>query len=203
MSDPAYFPEEANVIEQLFDAGLSVFHLRKPGSDRQAYRNLITEIHERYHDRVALHHFHDLLSEFKAIKRLHYPESNRKQMEESEDFEEPVLRYCIRSTSIHNSEELEELKGFDYTFYGPVFNSISKPGYQGIAAVDTVLPKRKSNVEVIALGGIAPEKTEQLKRMGFDGMAVLGAIWKDKTRALSNFKKMLTAVQRMNIEFEV
>ena len=53
LSEPAYFKGEASLINQLFEAGLSVFHLRKPDSDRLTYASLIAEIELRYHDRIA------------------------------------------------------------------------------------------------------------------------------------------------------
>lgn len=192
LSDPTYFKGEASLINQLFEAGLPVFHLRKPGSDRLTYASLIAEINERYHDRIALHGFHEVIIDFPSIKRLHYPEWLRKQICKDEIHrKDPALENCIRSTSIHHLKELDQLEGFDYTFYGPVFNSISKPGYAGVAGADLVLPERKNDVRIIALGGIDAGKVAQIKHIGFDGLATLGAIWNKKEQALDNFKKLV------------
>lgn len=192
LSDPAYFKGEASLINQLFEAGLPVFHLRKPGSDRLTYASLIAEIHECYHDRIALHAFHEVIIDFPFIKRLHYPEWLRKQICKDEvHSEDPALRDCTRSTSVHHLKDLNQLKGFDYTFYGPVFNSISKSGYRGVAGADLVLPERKNGVKIIALGGISAEKVPQIRHMGFDGLAALGAIWNKKEQALDNFKQLV------------
>lgn len=192
LSDPAYFKGEASLINQLFEAGLSVFHLRKPDSERGTYASLIGKIHERYHHRIALHAYHEIIIDFPSIKRLHYPEWLRKQICKDEiHSEDPVLTNCTLSTSIHHLKELDQLEGFDYTFYGPVFNSISKPGYAAVADADLVLPERKNDVRIIALGGIDARKVAQIKRLGFDGLAVLGTIWNKKEQALDNFKQLI------------
>jgi thiamine-phosphate pyrophosphorylase len=191
LSEPAYFNGEASLINQLFEAGLSVFHLRKPGSDRLTYASLIAEIDVRYHDKIALHGFHDLILNFPSIKRLHFPEWLRKQtFKDGIPGPGAALKNRTWSTSIHHLKDLDQLKGFDYTFYGPVFDSISKTGYAGIADADLILPERNNNLRIIALGGINAGNVSQVKHMGFDGLAALGAIWKKKEQALDNFKQL-------------
>ena len=200
LSEPAYFKAEAGLINQLFEAGLSVFHLRKPDSDRLTYASLIAEIDTRYHDRIALHGFHDLTLDFPSIKRLHYPEWLRKQtFKDGVHSADAALENCIWSTSVHHLKDLDQLEGFDYTFYGPVFNSISKPGYAGIAGAELVLPERKNNVRIIALGGVDAEKVVQVKRMGFDGLAALGAIWNKKEQAIYNFKQLVDKAKTIQL----
>ncbi|WEK17487.1 MAG: thiamine phosphate synthase [Candidatus Pedobacter colombiensis] len=189
ISDPVYFKDEARLINRLFEAGMSLFHLRKEGFTRQAYAALIAGIDECYHDRIAMHQFHELAGDFPLIKRLHYPEWLRKETIAS-DLAAIMDNYTL-STSIHHLANLKNLAGFAYTFYGPVFNSISKPGYTGTANTDFVLPEHSNHTKVIALGGITAEKIEQVKQMDFDGFAVLGAIWSKKEEAVNNLKKLI------------
>lgn len=192
ISAPNYFKGEASLINSLFENGMPVFHLRKEGVDRLAYARLMEEIDESYHNRIALHQFHELILDFPAVKRLHYPEWLRKQ-NTSEQFTEGL----ILSTSIHHLVDLETLKGFDYTFYGPVFNSLSKSGYKGITDADFVLPERvPGRTKAIALGGIDVEKIDTVNSMGFDGLAVLGAIWNDHLKAIAAFKALADKVKR-------
>lgn len=191
LSEPTYFKDEASLVNQLFEAGLALFHLRKPESDRHTYASFIKEIDECYHDRIALHGFHDLILDFPAIHRLHYPEWFRKRTFKDRMHDTgSTLKNCTRSTSVHQLKDLQELEGFDYTLYGPVFNSISKPGYAGLAGTDLILPERKNKLKIIALGGIDPGKILEVKRMGFDGLAALGAIWNKKEQAIDNFKQL-------------
>lgn len=188
ISEPFCFPTESNLINLLFDAGLSILHLRKPGIDRSEFKKLISEIDEKYHNRIALHQFHDLHHAFPFIKRLHYPEQfrNTNSNEKSDELEGYTL-----STSVHQLNDLKKLNGFDYTFYGPVFNSISKLGYTGLSKANLMLPDQNRKAKIIGLGGITPQNIQEIKQLGFDGAAVLGTIWRDKTAVIRNFKSLL------------
>lgn len=187
ISNPSALSNEAKIINTLFENGLDVFHLRKNSGTRAYCKQLISEIDEVYHDRIALHHFHGLTADF-GINRLHYKEQQRKQLQEAKtglNFKDTVL-----STSIHQLEDVDDLKGFDYTFFGPVFNSISKPGYAGVLGANFRLPKRLSNTKLMALGGINASNFDKVSLMGFDGLALLGFIWNDPSKAVSNFKSI-------------
>lgn len=184
ISDPFYFNDEARLINQLFEAGMPYFHLRKPGTGKDHCANLISGIDPCYHERIALHQCHEMVENFPLITRLHYPEKYRKE-------NDSYNRNYTRSTSIHSLKDLNKLTDFDYTFFGPVFNSLSKPGYSGLTSTELQLPSSSNRIKIIALGGIEENKIEKVKRMGFDGLAVLGSIWCNKKQVLSNFKKLI------------
>lgn len=176
--------QEINLVNQLFDAGLNVFHLRKPGSGIENCRRILQGIDAIYHDRIALHQSHELTNEF-GIRRLHFSESERIDRKHTQ----PHLSFDkIISTSVHELAELVHLSGFIYTFFGPVFNSISKQDYRGTLTADFVLPKPINLAKIIALGGIDEQNISTVKAMGFDGAAILGAIWNRPAKALQTFK---------------
>ena len=185
ISSAHLFKGEAALINQLFEAGMPVLHLRKENPDRQEYAGLISAVDECFHHRFALHQFHELSADFPGVKRLHYPEWMRKQPTQTVKNDE-----FTRSTSIHNLNELNEVQGFAYTFFGPVFDSFSKPGYKSRLAGDFKVPVMENTTPIIAIGGIDADKIEPLKQMGFEGAAVLGALWNDKEQALTNFNKI-------------
>ncbi|ETZ21598.1 thiamine phosphate synthase [Pedobacter sp. V48] len=187
IANPAIIDNESNKINQLFESGLDIFHLRKDSCTSAYCKQLISEIDEVYHDRIALHQYHELTDYF-GIKRLHYKEEHRKQLQEAKTMFN--LKGTVLSTSIHQLEEVNNLQGFDYTFFGPVFNSISKPGYAGVLNQDFKLPQRLNSTKLIALGGIDAENAETLHSMGFDGVALLGFIWNDPSKAIRNFKSI-------------
>lgn len=80
----------------------------------------------------------------------------------------------------HSLKELENCKEkYDYAFLSPVFDSISKAGYEShmdLKEVEKVLKNRED--KIIALGGIDEDKIDTVKVLGFSGIALLGAIWK-------------------------
>ena len=183
IAKPTVFKEESNLINQLFEAGLQVFHLRKENVDEAAYRKIIEGISFEYHPRIALHHFHSLANDYN-IQRIHHTESFRKERNDGELPENKIF-----STSIHHLTDIEQIKQYQYSFFGPVFNSLSKPGYQGVIPPDFRLEKQQATPKIIALGGIGLTEIDQVKTMNFDGVALLGSIWNDPSLALTNFKK--------------
>jgi thiamine-phosphate pyrophosphorylase len=104
---------------------------------------------------------------------LHFPEAARKSKTAAEYIQLKEEGYTL-STSIHNADEdVDNL--FDYAFYGPVFDSISKKGYRSALAENTKIKSHKS--KQIAIGGVDGNNCTKAFEMGFAGVAVLGAIW--------------------------
>ncbi|EDM36775.1 putative thiamine phosphate pyrophosphorylase [Pedobacter sp. BAL39] len=183
ISSPAFFEGEAKIINQLFEAGMSCFHLRKSRPEKAAYLSLLRQINPVYHDRIALHQFHEVAQDM-GISRLHFPEYLRPLAQDSiavlhKDF--------TLSTSTHKISQLTDLKYFNYTFYGPVFHSISKKGYLSTCQNDFRLPLN-TPLQVIALGGVSASRIEQLKAMNFEGAAILGCLWTRSDNALQTFQ---------------
>lgn len=195
VSNPGYLSGEAELINSLFKAGLQYLHLRKPEFSKSQYENLLTEIEPTFRSRIAVHQHHAYGKEM-GIKRLHFPENERKTKSAFE-INQLVDQGYILSTSIHDLHEIMNLsKRFSYTFYGPVFDSISKTGYAGVLQSDFILENVLKKIPVIGLGGIHSKNLSLALKMNFDGLAISGALWKDPSRAVENFiliKKVLNS----------
>ena len=63
-------------LNQLFENGLEVLHLRKPTFTIDGYRELLRSVDEQYYQRIVIHQFHDLCKEFK-LKGIHIQEQPR------------------------------------------------------------------------------------------------------------------------------
>lgn len=197
ISKPSFFEGEARLINQLFEAGMPRFHLRKESVEmktaetfRKTFRDLLTGIDPKYYDRIALHQFHEMACDFN-IRSIHYPETERLAGKHHHVLSN---RDLTLSTSIHRIKQLTDLENFKYTFYGPVYNSISKKDYPGTISTDFRL-QTESATKVIALGGIDLSKVELVRQMNFDGLAILGALWNDPGQAIFNFKMILQKCQ--------
>lgn len=184
ISSPTPVTKEASLINQLFDEGLPIFHLRKPESSSQELVLLLQEINPIHYSKIALHSHHYMAKSF-GINRLHYTEASRKQITEI-DLSEKTTE-SILSTSIHSLVDYENLfQQFDYTFLSPVFNSISKPNYQAqLFDLNTI--NKKTETKLIALGGIDETNCSKAFDMGFDGIALLGSVWNSEDK-LKTFK---------------
>ncbi len=193
ISSPQMIPNEARLINMLFEAGLPCFHLRKPGLGHRDLRNLVKGIDAVFHSRIAWHQHHEIALDL-GMNRLHFPVAQR-NLSDGTHLSGLASNGYILSTSVHENESFTGLELFDYTFFGPVYNSLSKKGYQGICTEDFELDSRlKKCTRVIGLGGVTPEKIPLMRKMNFDGAAVLGLIWNEPERALENYKNLLTAL---------
>jgi thiamine-phosphate pyrophosphorylase len=187
ISNPTPIDHEHRIINALFDEGLSIFHLRKTTYSVKELDQLLVKIDRQHHGKVAFHQHHELAERF-GSKRLHFTEQDRKkhmQSVKSMDWNSYTL-----STSVHEVDAYSALPDvFDYCFLSPIFNSISKPDYHSMITPDFKLPV-KSKIKIVALGGISSSGVPDLKKYDFDGIAVLGSIWGDTTKAIANFKKL-------------
>jgi thiamine-phosphate pyrophosphorylase len=187
ISDPGMLPNEASIIQQLFEAELQLFHLRKPEADEKTVRDLLEAIPAVYHSRIALHGFHRLANEY-DIQRLHFPEANRGSTDVTTWAQLNEQGYIL-STSVHDLATLHQLPShFSYAFFSPVFDSISKQQYKGVTRNDFYLNDELKPVPVVALGGIDAGNIETVARMNFDGAAVLGTIWNEPAKAVEQFQ---------------
>jgi thiamine-phosphate pyrophosphorylase len=187
ISNPIPVEQEYKIINALFDEGLGIFHLRKPDTSRKELNQLLINIDKWHHSKIALHQHHEL-AEFFGTNRLHYPEKDRITYEHS--LRNSDMSAFTLSTSIHQAASYISLPlAIDYCFLSPVFNSISKPEYPSLLTPNFRLPL-KTKTKLIALGGISSATIPDIKKFDFDGIAVLGSIWRAPEMAVVNFKKM-------------
>ena len=170
-----YFDGEAELINLHFENEMEALHIRKPENDSNKFRELMINVNPAYYDRIAIHQHHQLADEY-GLKRLHFPERQRKLTAKKELGNYKKEGFTL-SSSIHDLNDLADLKLFDYVFYGPVFNSISKPGYLSKLSTDFRLPLRETTTKIIAIGGITFDLVEKIEEMDFDGAAICGAAW--------------------------
>ncbi len=174
LSSPDKLKNEVSIINQLFDAGMHHFHLRKPTATAQEVRIILEGIRPEYRERVVLNQFYYLSEEF-GIKRFHFSTEKRVNLE----YKEWIKEGNTLSTSTHSFEEYKALDSyFEYAFISPVFDSISKPDYKKVELKIDLSQKNK--VKLIALGGIDAKNCSDLNQKGFDGIAILGSIWKSE-----------------------
>ncbi|WNJ18967.1 thiamine phosphate synthase [Pontibacter sp. G13] len=192
ITSPERLEGEAETLQACFEAGLPWLHIRKPTWRRSSVRELIQQIPSKYHSRMVLHHHHKLCNEF-SLGGLHVPAWMRKfhGLGQWKDYTKWKSRQDLTiSTSVHELDELIVLPHLiDYAFCSPVYESISKVGYR--PKVDWRFEKPAALLR-IALGGIEASKFEDVRKRGFDGVAIMGAIWEEDD-PVSSLQDQLTA----------
>jgi len=188
ITSPTAVKEEAAIINEMFDNGLKLLHIRRPNATIKEVRRLIGDIDSRNHQQLALHQYHEIASDY-GIERLHFKEAERLKQSEKQ-LNSLKQNGCILSTSVHNWKSYEALTpAFSYAFIGPVFNSISKQGYNAMKHIEF---GSNNIIGRIAIGGVSKENLNSKILEAFDGIAVLGAVWQSQNPA-NEFKRIQQA----------
>jgi thiamine-phosphate pyrophosphorylase len=215
--------KEFAMMAALLDQGLPVLHLRKPDASLEDLSSLMSRFTMLQRSRIALHpplwlfqscslmEAITILESFmnsQNLERIHIPSWFRKLLGAY------FVPFCCKmqqsgfllSASIHHLNELGALKGghndlinYQYIFVSPIFDSISKPGYKrnpDLLQLDTAFNHTISE-KLVGLGGIGPDNLRRVKRAGFAGAAMLGAIW------AGCFQKALTdSIEKIICQFK-
>lgn len=185
-----FIDNEAETINALFEAGLERLHLRKPHASANECERLILSIGSKWYGRISLHDHFGLAKKY-GIGGLHLNSRNPQP---------PTGFAGILSRSCHSMEEAaREKHKYDYVFLSPIFDSISKNGYTAAfhrGALQAAARNGSIGGNVIALGGITPERIEEAAACNFGGAAVLGYLWADSVEeTLERFRALETAAR--------
>ena len=167
---------ESLIVTELFKANLKLFHLRKPYASYEFLESYIASIPSIFHNRIVIHSQFGLSKKFQ-LKGIHLNAALRTSLQSYSE-------YKICSTSFHALDEIcQNSFRYDYVFLSPIFQSISKPGYGpsiGKNELNEFFKNHRvqlTNQSIIALGGVNLLNLTELQSIGFDGAALLGAIW--------------------------
>ena len=171
ISAPEALMGERDTMFQLFDLGLEKFHLRKPNYSPEKVANFLNVWPKELREKTVIHK-HRFLAEKYKLGGLHHGADGQF---ETLNGTHPLTQ----SKSIHSLEELGNIdQNYDYTFLSPIFDSISKSDYKAAFSkkdIEKALETKKN--PVYALGGINSTTALEAKKLGFDGVAILGTIW--------------------------
>lgn len=179
LSPPESAPQEIEVLEALLSAGLERYHVRKPGWSRDQTDAWLAELPNAWRPRIVLHRPGDLVQRH-GLGGGHW----------SDDAATPSqapASHPWASRSCHDRAGLEQALGrWNAVLLSPIFPSISKPDWgpvseEEVEAIGERLRRRTAEerrTEVLALGGITAARLARVRDLGFDGVAVLGGIWR-------------------------
>ncbi|WKB80042.1 thiamine phosphate synthase [Cellulophaga lytica] len=170
-------PNEIEILHQLFNAGLQYYHLRKPHKNIQEHKAYLNQIKPEYHNRIVVHYFHKLINSYN-LKGIHFQEQKRRDTIDNPTryFKDLNMFGKTISSSFHDPEELNSCYfEFDYHLLSPVFNSISKKGYEGRG-----FNVNHINKTIVGMGGVTAENLSKFNTLGYKGIGVLGGVWNSK-----------------------
>lgn len=160
------FDHEASYIVAILDAGWDYVHLRHPSATLRDMRRVIEALPQKYHRQLRLHGHFELINEFN-LGGLHL---NSRCPIAPENYSGSVSRTC------HSLEDVKNAGGVDYVTLSPIFDSVSKVGYNAAFSKDE-LSSVVIDDKVVALGGVTPHNINELSKYEFIGYAVLGYLF--------------------------
>lgn len=164
--------QEIETCNLLLSNGLERLHVRKPNWSADELYSYLSNLNQEFLDRVSIHQHHELASKM-SLLGVHFRGND-----------EISNLGKVKSKSCHSLKEVIEVdRKVDYCFISPVFDSISKTNYNSQFSIQelTDLKKKITQTELIGLGGINTSNIHMLLDSGIDGVAILGAIWQEKT----------------------
>jgi hypothetical protein len=96
------------------------------------------------------------------------------------------------SVSAHCIEEALRSRE-QYCYISPIYPSISKKGYSNSTLLGDI--KQRCNIPKnwVALGGVSAVRIPEIKQLGFEHAAILGAIW-ESANPMESFLELLDAL---------
>ncbi|MDO5970700.1 thiamine phosphate synthase [Flavivirga aquimarina] len=183
---------EIAILNQLFEAGLEYYHLRKPEKNYQEHCDYLNQIDVKYHNRIVVHYFHELINTY-DLKGIHFQEQKRiDNIDNPGQYFKGLNMYGKTiSSSFHEPDVLANCEfEFDYHLLSPVFSSISKTGYEGRGFDVNHIDKR-----IIGMGGVTTDNLTEFDTLGFNGVGVLGGVW-NSNKPIDVFKKIKNHFER-------
>ncbi len=165
--------EKQRIISLLETNEIEYFHIRKPEFTLEQMSAWLEDLPLAIRKRLSLHDCTELAKEFQ-IGGVHL--NKRNNYTPPLDFQGRISRSC------HSIAEVKEWKTkCDYVFLSPIYNSISKEGYESKFSKEELRQAVEQGVideNVFALSGIEPSKFSDLKEIGFTAAAIMGFLWK-------------------------
>ncbi len=189
ITTPNFIECEASVIPHLLQLGVDLVHIRKPSATSEQMALLLDSLPTWCYDQLVVHDCLELANKYN-LKGVHL---NRRNHTVPDNFKGSVSMSC------HSLEEVEIKKDVaDYVFLSPIFNSISKNGYNSAFSKEELHNAMKQGTidkKVIALGGVSLANIETVKDLGFGGAALLGDIWyRTESLDFDEYIKSLTGI---------
>lgn len=177
-------PAEVKEVVRMFDLGLEHFHIRKPKYSKTQLIEYIERFPEAYRKRLVLHSYHGLVDKYK-LGGIHLSRSHRRRGKYYQFRLRLKMKFnkdLIVTRSFHKLTGVTADKRiYTYGFLSPVFDSISQSSLSaGFSKRALLILIPQANQPIYAMGGVTVDKLDSLKKSGFQGAVLHGALWEGK-----------------------
>jgi thiamine-phosphate pyrophosphorylase len=206
ISSSSTIENEAQIITNLFEAGLETFHLRKHKLSTKKTKDLIKSIPLHFHNRIIIHSHHKLAYKFN-LKGIHLTKTHIKQKIKTWliikiiRLKNPEINITTSYSNIGQLLNINQRREYSYVFLSPIFDSLSSKFQGGFTEHSLRSAIQKTTLKVVARGGIDISAIEKGNAIGFDGLAFYSSIWKKKD-PVAEFNKIVEKYQELKIPIE-
>ena len=167
---PTYFVEEDKILTALFEEGMDILHINKPGSEPLYAERLLSLLPSAKYDRMVVHQNYYLKQEF-DLRGIHIDDPDA-------TVPDGFRRHVTRST--YRISDLKEMKKHcDYVMLHSLFDSLHDGVKASLTEQELTDASRKGLIDkhVYALGGMSLESIQRAKDLGFGGVVICGDLW--------------------------
>ena len=199
-TSPENLKGEIELLDEMAALPIEYIILRKPLMDSQMLLSFTEQLSNRTLNKLIVSDI-TIYSQFK-VKGFHF---NRDFLQQKntllfQEIENSVkTNQQIASISCHKEDDLFEMgKQYDLVFVSSIFGSISKPSMipkWDLASINDLINNKSKKGNYFALGGVINQNVNQLKKIGFDGLGILGYIWTNQLNPLMQLNKIISACQ--------
>jgi len=195
-TSPTNIENEIEIISQLLDNGADYLYIRKPELDDYSLVDFVESIPEKYWKQCVSTSL--IITKEFDLGGYHF---TRDIVQNNELYNEKILNWLhatnkISSVSAHSIDELKKYKDkFKHVIVSPIFPSISKENHSYDWNMEDFKIQNsefrfKSEIinhksEFFAVGGVDESKISTIKKLNFDGIGLLGALWKEPENAVN------------------
>jgi thiamine-phosphate pyrophosphorylase len=173
---------EIAAVIQMFEAGLDTLHVRKNRFSTKELDDYISQIPKHFHNRLIIHSHHRLALKY-DLKGFHFTSTHlKKKISLWLNTKFIYLRKprLIKSISFRRVSDLYLPQGLttNSCYLVSVYQYVTGVFYCGFYPEVVEAAIQKTNLKIIARGGINTNSVEQAYKLGFYGVALYGHIWK-------------------------
>lgn len=198
--------DEVKIITGLFEAGLETFHIRKHQLSTKKMKDFIKAFPEHFHNRIVIHSHHKLAGKFN-LKGIHLTKTHIKRKWRTWfilkfiRLKNPDIILTTSYTTIGQILETKQDYNYSYTFLSPIFDNFNSKFQGGFTEHSLRSALQKSELKIVARGGVDIEAIEKANSIGFDGLAFYSSIWRKKD-PVAEFNRIVEKFQELKIPIE-
>jgi len=191
---PNNLENEIEIISQLLDNGADYLYIYKPELDDFSLVDFVESIPERYWKQCISTSL--IITKEFDLGGYHF---TRDIVQKNELYNEKILNWLsetnkISSVTAHNIDELKKYAfNFKHVVVSPIFPSISKENHSydwDLEELKLTTHDSRLTTKLFAVRGVDETKISTVKNLNFDGIGLLGALWKEPENAITNFNQI-------------